>query len=425
MKRLIHVFIFLNICCTILAETFEHDFSNKTLRIDYLFSGNSKNQYVSVKNLSQLPQWTGRRHNLDSLLRKGNGQILVKDQVTGRCIYKESFSSLFQEWLSTPEAGQIDKSFENSFLIPFPLNKVSIEVLFRTPQGTYELKLRHTVDPQDILIEKKGLNHITGHYYAHRGGDSTRCINVAILAEGFTKNEMPKFRQAAQTACEQILKHKPFDQMKDRFNFIVAESPSEDSGVSVPRQGVWMNTACGSHFDTFYSDRYLTTENVFKIHDLLAGIPYNHIIILANTNVYGGGGIYNAYTLTTTEHPEFKPVVVHEFGHSFGGLSDEYYYENDVFDDTYSLDVEPWEPNLTTLVDFDSKWKNLMEKGTPIPTPINLADKYKVGVYEGGGYSAKHVYRSAIDCRMKTNSCDAFCQACQQAMEQLIKFYTE
>ena len=219
--------------------------------------------------------------------------------------------------------------------------------------------------------------------------------------------------------------HNPFKNMKDKFNFVAVESVSIDSDVSVPRENEWRNTVLSSHFDTFYSDRYLTTSNVKDIHDVLAGVPYSHIIILANTDVYGGGGIFNAYTLTTTGHEAFGMVVVHEFGHSFGGLADEYYYENDTFSDTYPLSVEPWEPNITTLVDFDSKWKKLLKAETPIPTSVTDGAKYIVGVYEGAGYSAKKIYRPAVDCRMKTNTCKDFCPACQQALERLIKFYTE
>jgi hypothetical protein len=164
---------------------------------------------------------------------------------------------------------------------------------------------------------------------------------------------------------------------------------------------------------------------VFAVHNALAGVPYEHIIILANTNVYGGGGIYNSYTLTTTGNPQFEPVVVHEFGHSFGGLADEYFYNGDVMDDTYPTDVEPWEPNITTLVDFDSKWKKLIPKKTPTPTPAADAAKYPIGLFEGGGYSFKGIYRPADNCRMRINDIDHFCPACIDALDRLIKFYTE
>ena len=198
----------------------------------------------------------------------------------------------------------------------------------------------------------------------------------------------------------------------------------EDSGVSVPRKNDWKHTAFGSHFDTFYSDRYLTTCRVKSIHNALAGIPYEHIIIIANTAEYGGGGIYNSYTLTAAHHPTFKPVVVHEFGHSFAGLGDEYFYEDDVMTDTYPLNVEPWEPNITTRTDFSSKWEDMLPAATPVPTPQQANGKYPIGVYEGGGYSAKGIYRPSFDCRMRTNEYPEFCPVCQRAIRRIIEFYT-
>ena len=158
----------------------------------------------------------------------------------------------------------------------------------------------------------------------------------------------------------------------------------------------------------------------------MAGIPYEHIIILANTDTYGGGGIYNSYTLTTAHHPDFHPVVVHEFGHSFGGLADEYAY-TEAPSPQYPYEVEPWEPNITTLIDFDSKWKDMIPEGTAIPTPVATenADLYtKVGVYEGAGYTQKGLYRPTTECRMKINEAPAFCPVCQRALERLINFYT-
>ena len=244
-----------------------------------------------------------------------------------------------------------------------------------------------------------------------------------LLAEGYTEKEMDVFYQDAQRTCESLFSYEPFRSMKSKFNIVAVASPSTDSGVSVPRENLWKETAVHSHFDTFYSDRYLTTSRVKSIHNALAGIPYEHIIILANTDVYGGGGIYNSYTLTTAHHPMFKPVVVHEFGHSFGGLADEYFYDNDVMTDTYPLDVEPWEQNISTRVNFASKWKDMLPSGAPIPTPIAEKKKYPVGVYEGGGYSAKGIYRPAYDCRMKTNEYPEFCPVCQRAIRRMIEFY--
>ena len=180
----------------------------------------------------------------------------------------------------------------------------------------------------------------------------------------------------------------------------------------------------GSHFDTFYSERYLTTSNIKKLYDILDGIPCESIIILANTDEYGGGGIYNNYMLSASRGPAYKSVIVHEFGHSFAGLADEYYYD-DQYVTMYPADIEPWEQNITTMVDFASKWQDMLPKGTHIPTIADGKEIYtKVGVYEGAGYQSKGVFRPVQDCRMKTNQAPGFCPVCQRAITKLIEFLT-
>ena len=417
-----------HICCIILcfctsigsyAQNFADYFQNKTLRVDYIFTGDATQQAIYLDELSQLPTWAGRQHHLSELPLEGNGQIIVKDLASKQCIYKTSFSSLFQEWLSTDEAKETAKGFENTFLLPYPKQPVEVEVTLYSPRKKRLATYKHIVRPDDILIHKRGVSHVTPHRYMLQSGNEKDCIDVAILAEGYTEKEMDIFYQDAQRTCESLFSYEPFRSMKGKFNIVAVASPSTDSGVSVPRKNQWKQTAVHSHFDTFYSDRYLTTSRVKSIHNALAGIPYEHIIILANTDVYGGGGIYNSYTLTTAHHPMFKPVVVHEFG----GLADEYFYDDDVMTDTYPLDVEPWEQNISTRVNFASKWKDMLPSGTPIPTPIAEKKKYPVGVYEGGGYSAKGIYRPAYDCRMKTNEYPEFCPVCQRAIRRMIEFY--
>lgn len=410
---------------TLHAQNFTDYFADKTLRVDYIFTGNAAKQEICLDELSSLPSWAGRKHHLSELPLQGNGQITMRDVASGNIIYKTSFSALFQEWLETDEAKVVTKGFENTYLLPYPLQPAEIEITLLDPRRNVRASMKHVVDPNDILIHQKGTEHITPHKYLLKSGDAEKCIDVAILAEGYTPEEMKTFYKDAAIACESLLAHEPFRSMKNRFNIVAVASPSEDSGVSVPRLGEWKRTAFGSHFSTFYSDRYLTTSRVKSIHDALAGIPYEHIIILANTDEYGGGGIYNSYTLTTAHHPKFRPVVVHEFGHSFGGLADEYFYDNDVMTDTYPLDVEPWEQNISTRVNFAAKWEDMLVEGTPIPTPTTESEKYPVGVYEGGGYSAKGIYRPADDCRMRTNECAAFCPVCQRAIRRVIEFYTE
>ncbi len=425
MKKHLLSLMCLFVTLSLQAQAFSDYFADKTLRIDYIFTGNAAKQEICLDELSSLPSWAGRKQHLSELPLQGNGQIVMRDKASGTIIYKTSFSSLFQEWLETDEAKVVTKGFENSFLVPYPLRPAEIETTLLDPRRNIRTSIRHIVNPDDILIHQKGTDHITPHKYLQQSGTTEKCIDVAILAEGYTIEEMDTFYKDAAIACESLFSHEPFQSMKKRFNIVAVASPSEDSGVSVPRLGEWKRTAFNSHFSTFYSDRYLTTSRVKSIHDALAGIPYEHIIILANTEEYGGGGIYNSYTLTTAHHPKFRPVIVHEFGHSFGGLADEYFYDDDVMTDTYPLDIEPWEQNISTRINFSSKWEDMLVKGTPIPTPTSESEKYPIGVYEGGGYSARGIYRPADDCRMRTNEYPAFCPVCQRALQRIIDFYTE
>ncbi len=425
MKRLFILCVITCIGLSAAAQQFDQFFLDKTLRVDYIFAGDAKQQAIYVNELLQTPQWAGRRHHLSELPLAGNGDIIVKDKASGKTIYRTSFSTLFQEWIGQEEATRIAKSFENTFLLPFPKQPVEITVCLRDVHHRIQATLTHTVDPEDILIRNLPMTDAPYHYL-HQAGSPETCIDVAIVAEGYTQAETERFYQDATAAYEAILSHAPFDKYKDRFNFIAVGATSEDSNVSVPRNGIWKHTAINANFDTFYSDRYLTTSHVRKLHDILAGIPYEHIIVLANTDTYGGGGIYNFYTLTTARHAQFRPVVVHEFGHSFGGLADEYFYD-DQFTSMYPTDTEPWEPNITTLKDFSSKWEDMLPESIPIPTPPVTDPNQiytQIGVYEGGGYSSKGVYRPTTECRMKINEAPVFCPVCQRALERLITFYT-
>ena len=391
------------------AQPLPEPLTDATLRVDYIFTGTDRTCSIALDQLSCFDGWAGRRVNLDRLALRGNGQIRMHDAQTGRLLYCNSFSTLFQEWQATEEATQVQKSFENVFLLPMPSVPVDVTVVLFDFHENIVGRLSHRVDPADILIRRIGSDPAPTRDIL-RSGTPQECIDVVILPEGYTAGEMDLFFRDAETAVESFMNHEAFRELKDRFNFVAVELPSAESGVSVPRKGEWRDTALGSHFDTFYSDRYLTTLHVKQMHDLLAGLPYEHIIILANTDTYGGGGIFNSYTLTTAHHAQFKPVVVHEFGHSFVGLADEYFYD-DQFVEYYYPDVEPWEPNITTQADFSRKWEKML--GQP-----------GVGLIEGGGYQSKGVWRASEDCRMKTNAAEDFCPVCTEAVRAIVRFYT-
>ena len=406
MKRLF--FVLLAFICSIplSAQQFTKHFCDSTLRLDYIFAGDTAHQYIFVDELSLTPRWYGRRHRLHELPLKGNGQITVTDPSTGDTLYRHSFSTLFQEWLATAEAKQTSKSFENVFLIPFPKHPVSVHIQLSDYHDRMVASLTHQVDPSDCLIRQYPKR--TPYVTLQQAEDTMSCIHIAYVAEGYTEDQMEQYLQDCRDAIEALFRHEPFRAMRQRFNIIALMSPSADTDVSQPGKGIWRNTALDSHFDTFYTERYLTTLHLKQLHNLLNGTPYEHIIVLANTSHYGGGGIYNSYNLSYTRGKNFLPVVVHEFEHSFGGLGDEYPYGDS--DPMYFADTEPWEPNLTTHPDCP-KWQSLIDSG-------------KAGIVEGGGYLSKGVWRGQENCRMRTNEHPDFCPVCQQALQRLIDFYT-
>ena len=392
------------------AQSFDEWFCDRTLRLDYVFAGDASHQELYLDQLEQLPRWYGRRSRLAELPLAGNGQITLRSHRSQQVVYRHSFSTLFQEWLATDEAKHTRRSFENVFLVPFPRDTVDITVELFDFHNRVQASMTHVVVPTDILISRVGERSVSPFVTLQQAADTTRCIHIAYVPEGYTADELPTFLDHCRQAMEALFRHEPFKALRSRFNIIALTTPSVDSGVSAPGEGRWLNTVLGSHFDTFYSQRYLTTLHLKRLHDLLAGTPYEHIIILANTSHYGGGGIYNSYNLSYTGGSKFEPVVVHEFGHSFGGLGDEYPYGD--ADPMYFADTEPWEPNLTTLHDFSQKWQNLIDEG-------------RASLIEGGGYLTKGVWRGQADCRMRTNEEPDFCPVCQQALRRLILFYTE
>ena len=417
---------------------FDNCFEDNTLRLDYVFGGDSTEQFIQMTQLYKQPQWAGRRDRLDETYLLGNGQINVFDHATGRLLFVHTFSTLFQEWLNETEATKMKRSFEASYNVPFPKQPVDIRVTLTDNHNHVRASMTHYVDPNDILIRPLGDNGIP-FKYIKQSGSLSKCVDIAIVAEGYTAAEMDKFYRDSQRAADAIFSHEPFKSMSHRFNVVAVAAQSNQSGPSEPGRGIWHDTVLRSHYDTFYSDRYLTTSAVHRLFDLLSGVPFEHIIVLINTPRYGGGGIYNQWMCSSSDHATFKQVLVHEFGHSYAGLADEYNYgDNHV--EWYPSDTEPWEPNITTLKDFDTKWKNLIQPGTPVPTPSSFTDyntarrqmtpeqlnqkTQRVGVFEGAGYMAHGAYRPAELCRMNVNEVDDFCPVCTRAIIGITDYYT-
>ncbi len=396
------------------AQTFGDDFEDRTLRLDYIFAGDSRSQHIFLEQLMSTPRWAGRRSRLTDVPLRGNGQVRLTDHATGRLLYVHTFSTLFQEWLATEEATRVKRAFQTSYNVPFPRRAVDVSITLTDFHNREVATMTHIVDPQDIMIRQLPADATDYRYVWSPDSvpDVTRCIDLAIVAEGYTVADTTKFYADCQRTVDALFAHEPFTTLKQRFNVVAVAPVSADRGPSIPRDGVWHQTPAMTHYDTFYSDRYLMTEHVHRLYDLLAGVPFEHIIVLVNSSVYGGGGIYNQLLVTTSDHPTFSQVLVHEFGHSYAGLGDEYYYD-DGYETMYPADTEPWEPNLTTKVDFEAKWADMLPDATG-----------RLGLYEGGGYQSKGVWRPSDDCRMKTNESPDFCPVCSRAIIRITDFYT-
>ena len=257
-------------------------------------------------------------------------------------------------------------------------------------------------------------------------GNAAKKVDIVILAEGYTATETEKFYADAQCMTDYMFTIPPFDKLKKDFNVYAIAVPSKESGTDVPGKHIYKNTAFNASFYTFNQERYLTTNSMQAIADAASAVPYDQIYVLVNTSTYGGGAFYNHLNLASADNELSEKVYIHEFGHGFVGLADEYYYDWDpTFQETYSPKIEPWEENITTLVNFESKWKDMVKKGTPIPTPRTSKYKNTLGAFEGGGYTSKGVYSPMQDCRMKSNDPKGFCPVCERAIRKTVDFYTK
>ncbi len=402
---------------------FNDFFEAHTLRIDFNLTGHADLTQAYLSKLIEEPYWGGRQAHMDSSLRLGDFLIVVTDP-QGQTIYEEGFATLFEEWQDTKEAQTISRSFPNTMIMPFPKKTCHISILQRKEGIFQDTLLQFVFDPKSPMLTQSTppnfkidtikINAPTEH-----------ALDIVILAEGFQKQEMEEFRKLSQELSNTLCSSAVFKRNKKHINFYSIEAISQDSGADNPTKGEWKNTAFNASFNTLYSERYLMVHDVWSIRDAASLVPYDQIYIIINTEKYGGGGIYNFYSTCSAYGHSSKEVMIHEFGHGFAALADEYYYDDNMLIDYIDKTKEPWQKNITTLVDFDSKWADLLDKNTPIPTPKKEAKKYPIGVYEGAAYVSKGIYRASPDCRMKTNEAKDFCPVCERAIQEVIDFITK
>ncbi len=406
--------------------TYDTYFTEQVLRIDYFRSGNAMNEEIALQTFHVEDFWSGCRSKTTEPYDYGDYKIEVFSEETKQKLFSFSYSGLFAEFTFT-ETGQTEiKTFQETVRMPFP--KVPVQIVFykrKFKDNLWEQQFELIVDPATVNITETP--EISGRNISqiHFSGLPEKHVDIAVVAEGYTADQSEKFFRDATKTANDILNCEPFSFHKEKFNFWAVFVPSDEDGVTDPSGDIAKSTILNCNFSTFGTDRYLMTEDHFVLRDVVSSVPYDHLIILVNVNKYGGGGIYNFYATSSSDDLNSDFLVVHEFGHSFAGLADEYWTSDVSVIDYYNFEVEPCEPNITTLVSFESKWKELLEDGVPVPTPDTKEFRNKVGVFEGGGYVEKGIYRPFYDCTMKSVKYNAFCPVCQKAIEKAMMHYFE
>jgi len=423
--RLFLVFFVGSLCHVgVLAQTVDFDtwFEPKALRFDFSIGGDASGQTVYADRMREEPQWAGPRNGLISPFDFGEYACKIYDKASGKLLYTTGFSSLFLEWRTTAEAGITRREYPHSLSFPYPKAPVRFELLQRNRTTmAFEPLFSTEIDPASKFIERGKLNEfkVTRLLY---NGDPSNHLDLVFVAEGYTESQQEQYLADAKKFTDYLFSVEPYTHLKNRFNIWAVGAISKESGTDNPGRNEWKNTVLNSTFYTFDVERYLTTPDFTAIRDAVSETPTDAVYVIVNTEKYGGGGIYNFYGLSSAGNERSFPVFVHELGHSLVGLGDEYYSSEVAYQDFYNLKTEPWEANLTTLVNFGAKWRHLLDAATPIPTPVTETSRAHTGVFEGGGYVAKGVYRPAFNCRMKSNEAE-FCAVCRETIEKTVNFY--
>ena len=425
MKKYLFIFTVIFLTISVSAQDFDNFFYDKTMRFDYIHAGNHTSEYYYFNRLKEEPFYAGSKTNLIDPDDYGVQMFKIIDAASGKEIYSQGFCTLFNEWQTTAEATQTQRAFPESVVFPYPKKAAIIELYARNEKMGLDKEFEYHINPDSYFIEK--FIPIYHTFEVVKTGNPTHCVDIVLIPEGYLASQRTKFEEACQFFADEFFKYSPFKENRNRFNIVAVWAPSLDEGVTIPGEYVWKRTATGANFYTFDSERYLTISDFQQLRDIASHVAYDFIYVLSNTQKYGGGGIYNFYGISAAHHPALTgKVYLHEFGHLMLGLGDEY-VGGVAFNEMYPANREPWEPNLTTLVDFDKKaWKRMLDDQTPVPTPATKEYANILGVFEGGGYVSKGVYRPRQQCLMnQLHLSDSFCPVCQKAITDSIDFLTQ
>ncbi|MFB0566129.1 MAG: M64 family metallopeptidase [Candidatus Aminicenantaceae bacterium] len=467
------------------SQNFNDYFLDKTLRVDYYHTGDAKEEFIAIDQVYQQGIWAGSKRNLIDNFNNGRYYIKIYDLSSGKLIYSKGFDSYFSEYKTTGSALKgIKRTYHESALIPFPRAKIKFTLEVRNRKNLLQPLFSQEVDPNGISTIKEPLEKGVKVFELVKNGDPHEMVDIAFIAEGYTLDEEEKLRADLERFTKIFFNQEPYKTYRENFNFYGVFKPSDESGCDEPTHGSFKNTTLNATFNSLGSERYLLTEDNKTLRDVAAHVPYDTLFIMVNHKRYGGGGIYNLFCTLTVDNQWHEYLFVHEFGHSFAGLGDEYYTSSVAYNEFYPRGVEPAEPNITALLDPKNvKWKKFVTTGIEIPTPWEKKDfdkmdneyqkirreinkkiakmkregapksevekveqrserlsrkhtkeaadylrksKYwgKVGAFEGAGYAAQGLFRPMVDCIMFTRGTESFCKVCQEAIIRVIKYYS-
>lgn len=408
-------------------EMFNKHFVDKTLRIDYFREGLHSFDTVLLHRYIVRDGWAGSLTQLVDPFDNGSYRVVVRDANTQKELYSKGYSTLFQEYRDTPEGKTQKVKYQEVVLIPYPLH--AVDICFMKRDGSTMKMQQQAVFRFDPSSDKPAVSNAVKQpmpMKLHYSGDSHKKIDIAIVAEGYGVRDSAKMHADLQRFCQYTLACEPFKSRATDFNIWGVPFCGKESGITNPGKDLKVESAVGATYYTFGSERYIMTFELFQLHDLLGKVAYDHIIVMANSDKYGGGAIYNFYAVSSMNEMA-NMILPHELGHSIGGLADEYVDEEIAYSDIHRPDMEPVEPNITTLVDFETKWLDLVPKRTEIPTPydpsVPRTENGPIGVYEGAGYSAREFYRPFMHCMMRDYA--PFCLICSKRLNDIFDLYTK
>ncbi len=452
-------------------EPYDRYFTQCCMRLDYVHTGTSTEEIFSFDEVWKEPLWPGSRTQLIDGLNMGDSRVRVLDDSTGELVYSRGFCTIFNEWKTTAEAVKgLRRSFSESARFPWPKKPVRVCIDGRDKTGGWFEKWSVRLDPAFVNWRREKPFSTVAVTSLIENGDPSVKVDLVLLPDGYQENEMSKFRKDAERMLKTLFETEPYRSRKKDFNARLVELASNESGIDDPNSGKSRDNALSTTFNTFETDRYALSFDNKTIRKAASLAPYDLVIILMNDPKYGGGGIYNLYSIGSTDNPWAEYVFTHEFGHAFAGLGDEYYTSDVAYSEFYVPGVEPWDPNVTQCTKRDSlKWRGLVEDDVPVPTPWDK-DEYdsrqaeyqkkrgqlksqgaakaaadsmarandlwsgeflktrayssRVGAFEGAGYSSKGLYRPAVDCRMFSKTMAPFCPVCNRAIRRTIESLT-